>query len=935
VTYYNYLGQPMPESASSSVDVSGNGSDGQTLYAPAGGALIDSGAGVNNLLVGNTGDDTFIVRDASDTVQVASGLGGVDTIAAFGVSYALPANVQNLTVSGTYNYAEGNSGANLITVTNDDGMTLYGGGGNDVLVGGFGQDYFLDPANSGNDVIYNFNSKDIVRLPGTSFSNFSQVQAAMTQVGSDVKLQVDANDVLIFRNMTIGQFSASNFLYKFDPSVLGKMTFDAEFNAPPQFWNYSTNTGQWITHYAYGLDNQNSFTLTGNAESEVYVDPSFKGQGTTALGLNPFSTSNGVLTITGSMMTPAQQAAAWGQPIASGMLSTEGIFEQKYGYFEINAAFPETKGAWPAFWMNNDKGGQEADIGEARGVTPNLDYVRDYSSSTYSIVNALKSGDPSGFHTYGLLWTPTTLTYYYDGYAVMTAPTPTTWTDPMYMIANLAFGGWGGKWDPSSLPASMQIDWVRAYALADGSSQVINGTPPPLANENMPPPTTGGGSGSGSGSGSTPPPPPPPPPPGGAIQAAGSATALAGSAHYTDAELLSNGSIALTAASPLGGGAANGVAHEYDHGTGAQIGGTIALQGFASSGMTMDPVISALSGGYWEVTYAGTNAPANVEIYDQSGHLVSSSPSLTFTPMNGGGFVAEAPSWNGQFAFITASGAWDWIQEQTVNGAKVAPSGVTALSNGGFADWYQGSSVIDVYGANGAHTAAVHLGAPAAGFAMNLAALPNGDFAAAWVTQTSSGGWELELQTFNASGGAITAATNVVADADPWHTQIKLIPTGQPDQAVLLWSQGGAIWGVTATGSTVGTATPIIAGSLNQVTETTLSNGNIVLTWLQHDNGVQDLWAEVVSPSTLRGTAVELGQADGQVHVVATADGGFAASWHLGSQIEARGYDGHGDYGAVASVSGDFLGFDATTGQIVAVGPDGHGGAVLQHYTLT
>ena len=81
-----------------------------------------------------------------------------------------------------------------------------------------------------------------------------------------------------------------------------------------------------------------------------------------------------------------------------------------------------------------------------------------------------------------MLWTPQTVTFYYDGIQVLTGATPSTWTSPMAMIVNLAVGGWGGTPDASKFPAQMQIDYVRAYALADGSSQVVHSTPdPPVA----------------------------------------------------------------------------------------------------------------------------------------------------------------------------------------------------------------------------------------------------------------------------------------------------------------------------------------------------------------------------------------------------------------------------------------------------------------------
>jgi hypothetical protein len=40
---------------------------------------------------------------------------------------------------------------------------------------------------------------------------------------------------------------------------------------------------------------------------------------------------------------------------------------------------------------------------------------------------------------------------------------------PMFMIANLALGGWGGAIDPAQLPAELKIDHIRAYALPDAT----------------------------------------------------------------------------------------------------------------------------------------------------------------------------------------------------------------------------------------------------------------------------------------------------------------------------------------------------------------------------------------------------------------------------------------------------------------------------------
>jgi hypothetical protein len=194
---------------------------------------------------------------------------------------------------------------------------------------------------------------------------------------------------------------------------------------------------------------------------------------------------------------------------------------------------------------------------------------------------------------------------------------------------------------------------------------------------------------------------------------------------------------------------------------------------------------------------------------------------------------------------------------------------------------------------------------------------------------------ELTFQTFAANGAPLTAAAPVALDADPWHTTLEVIATGQPGDALMLWSQGGAINGAYAHGSVIDPATPLIVGDLATTTQTALSDSHVLLTWLQSDNGVQDLWAEILDPTTMTGAQQELGPADGTVHVVALPNGGYAASWHLGAQIDARAYDGAGNYGAVTTVAGDFVGAD-TTGDIAAIYQDPvTGAAILQHYAVT
>lgn len=45
------------------------------------------------------------------------------------------------------------------------------------------------------------------------------------------------------------------------------------------------------------------------------------------------------------------------------------------------------------------------------------------------------------FHNYGVIWTASKITFYFDDQFVAEAPTPYDNHDPMYLIANLAVGG--------------------------------------------------------------------------------------------------------------------------------------------------------------------------------------------------------------------------------------------------------------------------------------------------------------------------------------------------------------------------------------------------------------------------------------------------------------------------------------------------------------
>src|SRR5205085_256205 len=100
--------------------------DGLNLWASASGQTLQGGD-LNDVLGGQSGDT--LIGGGGDNQYYLSGWNtiiqgptGVNTVTTW-MNYALPANIQNLNVSGDGLYAVGNSLDNLITVGDTNNMS--------------------------------------------------------------------------------------------------------------------------------------------------------------------------------------------------------------------------------------------------------------------------------------------------------------------------------------------------------------------------------------------------------------------------------------------------------------------------------------------------------------------------------------------------------------------------------------------------------------------------------------------------------------------------------------------------------------------------------------------------------------------------------------------------------------------------------------------
>ncbi len=167
--------------------ITGNiGADG--LYGRAGNDTLRGGLGVANTLLGQEGDDIYVVSAAGDSVIEFAGE-GTDTVQTALASFVLRDNVENLTYTGTAAFtgigaADGNTitggGADDFLSGLDGADILIGGNSADLLLGGNGADQFrFLGGETGIDRILDFTSgADKIALLGSFFTPTGTVSFA-------------------------------------------------------------------------------------------------------------------------------------------------------------------------------------------------------------------------------------------------------------------------------------------------------------------------------------------------------------------------------------------------------------------------------------------------------------------------------------------------------------------------------------------------------------------------------------------------------------------------------------------------------------------------------------------------------------------------------------------------------------------------------------
>lgn len=265
--------------------------------------------------------------------------------------------------------------------------------------------------------------------------------------------------------LLFGSMSQTEMLREKTEQKTAKLVWSDEFNyeglPDPEKWSYDVGDACDLP----------AGCGWGNQELQYYTQEKLKNA----------RVGNGVLSI------ELHKEQIKSRDYSSARLHTKGKGDWKYGTIEVRAKLPRGKGTWGAIWMlsSEDKykgwpHSGEIDIMENVGFDPDTIHSSAHTLAYHHSIGTYKTGKISlpdageKFYTYKLVWEKDEYRIYADEQLIFRfekeADDFKVWPfdQKFYLILNIAYGGfWGGKegLDDEALPAKMEIDYVRVYAL--------------------------------------------------------------------------------------------------------------------------------------------------------------------------------------------------------------------------------------------------------------------------------------------------------------------------------------------------------------------------------------------------------------------------------------------------------------------------------------
>ena len=163
----------------------------------------------------------------------------------------------------------------------------------------------------------------------------------------------------------------------------------------------------------------------------------------------------------------------------SARMTTQRLFEFRYGRVEIKAKLPEGQGTWPALWFlgaNIDTVSWptcgEIDLmehgdGEPGLVSSTVHRANVNGDNYYRRGDQVIENESTEFHVYKMIWTSTSIQFFVDDvkHHDVTYDPNTPFNKYFFIILNVAMGGTftDNNIDPNFTSSAMEVDYIRVY----------------------------------------------------------------------------------------------------------------------------------------------------------------------------------------------------------------------------------------------------------------------------------------------------------------------------------------------------------------------------------------------------------------------------------------------------------------------------------------
>lgn len=233
------------------------------------------------------------------------------------------------------------------------------------------------------------------------------------------------------------------------------------------------NTKNWKLLDEFSDD----FNGTQIDDSKWYdYNPQWKGRKPGYFSRDNVNVQNGYLQLTAKYEDLAEMPDGY-HTYTTAAVKSKGTV--KYGYFEIRCQ-SMTSSASSAFWLyeNTTDNWTEIDIFEIGGtakneenaINTNVHVFHTPTDDTHWQIHkklTVPFKHHEEFHTYGLEWDEENIKWFVDGELYRSIPN-TNWHFPLTInMDSETFPDWFGLPDPSDLPATYKIDYVRTWQVSD------------------------------------------------------------------------------------------------------------------------------------------------------------------------------------------------------------------------------------------------------------------------------------------------------------------------------------------------------------------------------------------------------------------------------------------------------------------------------------